>query len=56
MHVYFTERFFVGAEQAPVSLPGKPFAYRRHILNENLQNPTSTVSEAGIGLMLGLGF
>jgi len=56
MHIYFTERFFVGAELKILALPGKAFTPTAAGANEGLQNPTSTLSEAGLGLMLGLGF
>jgi len=56
MHIYFTERFFVGAELKVLSLIGKDFSPTAAGINEGLVNTRGAVSESGLGLMIGLGF
>jgi hypothetical protein len=55
-YVYFTERFFIGAELKLTSLGGKDFQPTAAGIHEGLLAPNGAVSEAGIGFMLGLGF
>jgi hypothetical protein len=55
-YVYFTERFFIGAELKVLDLPGKDFQPTSAGLQEGLLAPNGAVSETGIGLMIGLGF
>jgi len=56
MHIYFTERFFVGAELKIVDLFGKDFTPTAAGSQQNLGNTRGSVSETGLGFMFGLGF
>jgi opacity protein-like surface antigen len=56
LHIYFTERFFIGAELKVLDLMGQEFEPTAAGAHEGLQRPDRTVAESGIGLMIGLGF
>jgi hypothetical protein len=56
IHIFFTERFFVGVELKVLSLIGKDFIPTAAGVTEGLGNTRGSVSESGLGLMLGLGF
>jgi len=56
MHIYFTERFFIGAEYKATLLFGNDFKPTTAGRLEGLNNTEGSVGMAGLGLMIGLGF
>jgi hypothetical protein len=56
LHVYLTERFFLGVEYKDMVLFGKDFSPTAAGEREGLLKPSGTVGEAAFGFMLGLGF
>ncbi len=56
MHIFFTERFFVGAEFKVLGLFGKDFQPTSAGVLEGMRNSQGAISSSGIGLMIGLGF
>jgi hypothetical protein len=56
LHIYFTERFFIGAEYKMTALPGSDFRPTSAGLLEGLTNTNGSVTESAVGLMIGLGF
>lgn len=56
LHIYLTERFFIGAEYKVIDLLGKEFTPTPAGQLEGLTNTDGNVSESAIGFMLGFGF
>ena len=56
LHVYVTERFFIGAEYKVIDLFGKDFTPTAAGSREGLLTTQGTTSESAIGFMLGFGF
>ena len=56
IHIYFTERFFIGAEYKRTALMGRRFDITNAGAREGLLKPDGTLGQGGIGFMLGLGF
>jgi len=56
LHVYITQRFFIGAEYKVMALFGKDFSPTANGVHEGLLSSNGNVGESSIGLMLGLGF
>jgi opacity protein-like surface antigen len=56
LHVYLTERFFIGAEYRVLDLMRKDFSPTAAGLNEGLITTRGAVSETAVGFMLGFGF
>jgi opacity protein-like surface antigen len=56
LHVYLTEQFFIGAEYRFIALIGKDFEPTAEGRREGLAATDGSVSESGIGFMLGFGF
>jgi len=56
LHVYVTERFFIGAEYKVIDLIAKDFSPTAAGSQEGLLTTQGTTSESAIGFMLGFGF